>query len=66
VKIAFFFNQTFFFSSWKYSIQMDEPPLVMAAASIMQELCYQHKEELSAGFITAGWDKKKGAQVHYS
>jgi len=45
---------------------MDEPPLVMAAASIMQELCYQHKEELSAGFITAGWDKKKGAQVHYS
>ncbi|XP_051519835.1 proteasome subunit beta type-6-A like protein-like isoform X1 [Myxocyprinus asiaticus] len=47
-----------------HSIQMDEPPLVMAAASIMQELCYQHKEELSAGFITAGWDRKKGPQVY--
>ncbi|ROL45041.1 Proteasome subunit beta type-6-B like protein [Anabarilius grahami] len=43
---------------------MDDPPLVLAAASIMQELCYQHREDLSAGFITAGWDKKKGPQVY--
>lgn len=46
-----------------YSIQMDSPPLVKAAASIMKELCYNNKEELQAGFITAGWDRKKGPQV---
>lgn len=65
MKTAFFSSWTeiVFFLSGTSSIQMDEPPLVMAAASIMQELCYQHREELSAGFITAGWDRKKGPQV---
>lgn len=42
---------------------MESPPLVKAAASIMRELCYSNKEELQAGFITAGWDRKKGPQV---
>ncbi|XP_042611620.1 proteasome subunit beta type-6-B like protein [Cyprinus carpio] len=47
-----------------HSIQMESPPLVKAAASIMRgELCYNNKEELQAGFITAGWDRKKGPQV---
>uniref|UniRef100_A0A672RIV5 proteasome endopeptidase complex n=1 Tax=Sinocyclocheilus grahami TaxID=75366 RepID=A0A672RIV5_SINGR len=46
-----------------HSIQMESPPLVKAAASIMRELCYSNKEELQAGFITAGWDRKKGPQV---
>ena len=45
------------------SIQMESPPLVKAAASVLKELCYSNKEELQAGFITAGWDKKKGPQV---
>ncbi|KAL6099345.1 uncharacterized protein ACO6RY_01183 [Pungitius sinensis] len=43
---------------------MESPPLVIAAASVLQELCYNNKEELQAGFITAGWDRKKGPQVY--
>uniref|UniRef100_A0AAQ4QZX3 Proteasome 20S subunit beta 12 n=1 Tax=Gasterosteus aculeatus aculeatus TaxID=481459 RepID=A0AAQ4QZX3_GASAC len=46
-----------------HSVQMETPPLVIAAASVLQELCYNNKEELQAGFITAGWDRKKGPQV---
>uniref|UniRef100_A0AAQ4P401 proteasome endopeptidase complex n=1 Tax=Gasterosteus aculeatus aculeatus TaxID=481459 RepID=A0AAQ4P401_GASAC len=47
-----------------HSVQMETPPLVIAAASVLQELCYNNKEELQAGFITAGWDRKKGPQVY--
>ncbi|XP_062265307.1 proteasome 20S subunit beta 12 [Platichthys flesus] len=46
-----------------HSVQMETPPLVIAAASVLKELCYNNKEELQAGFITAGWDKKDGPQV---
>ena len=42
---------------------MESPPQVIAAASVLKELCYQNKDELQAGFITAGWDRKKGPQV---
>lgn len=45
------------------SIQMGSPPLVKAAATVLKDLCYSNREDLSAGFITAGWDKKKGPQV---
>ncbi|NP_001188447.1 proteasome subunit, beta type 9-like [Oryzias latipes] len=47
-----------------HSIQMESPPLVISAASVLKQLCYNNKEELQAGFITAGWDKKKGPQVY--
>uniref|UniRef100_A0A3Q3GFZ3 proteasome endopeptidase complex n=1 Tax=Labrus bergylta TaxID=56723 RepID=A0A3Q3GFZ3_9LABR len=47
-----------------HSVQMETPPLVISAASVLKELCYKNKDELQAGFITAGWDKKKGAQVY--
>ncbi|XP_071780594.1 proteasome 20S subunit beta 12 [Centroberyx gerrardi] len=47
-----------------HSIQMESPPQVMAAASVLKELCYKTKDELQAGFITAGWDRKKGPQVY--
>ncbi|KAL4629586.1 proteasome subunit beta type-6-B like protein [Arapaima gigas] len=46
-----------------HSMQMGEPPLVQSAASIMKEFCYNYRDELSAGFIVAGWDRKKGPQV---
>uniref|UniRef100_A0A8B9L928 Proteasome subunit beta n=1 Tax=Astyanax mexicanus TaxID=7994 RepID=A0A8B9L928_ASTMX len=36
-----------------HSIQMEAPPLVKAAASVLKELCYNNREELQAGFITA-------------
>ncbi|KAF7211315.1 proteasome 20S subunit beta 12 [Nothobranchius furzeri] len=47
-----------------HSVQMGDLPLVMAAASVLKELCYKNKEELQAGFMTAGWDRKKGPQVY--
>ncbi|XP_062292077.1 proteasome 20S subunit beta 12 [Scomber scombrus] len=47
-----------------HSVQMESPPLVIAAASVLKELCYQNKDDLQAGFITAGWDRKKGPQVY--
>ncbi|KAM9454456.1 proteasome 20S subunit beta 12 [Clarias gariepinus] len=47
-----------------HSIQMGSPPLVKAAATVLKELCYNNREDLQAGFITAGWDKKKGPQVY--
>uniref|UniRef100_A0A671N1M8 Proteasome subunit beta n=1 Tax=Sinocyclocheilus anshuiensis TaxID=1608454 RepID=A0A671N1M8_9TELE len=40
-----------------------EPPLVKSAAAIMRSFCYTHRDELSAGFIVAGWDRKNGPQV---
>uniref|UniRef100_A0A8C5EXL0 proteasome endopeptidase complex n=1 Tax=Gouania willdenowi TaxID=441366 RepID=A0A8C5EXL0_GOUWI len=43
---------------------MERPPLVIAAATIMKELCYKNKEDLQAGFITAGWDHRHGPQVY--
>ncbi|KAH8551580.1 proteasome subunit beta type-6 [Umbelopsis sp. PMI_123] len=47
-----------------YSVQQDEPPTVNVAATLFQELCYQNKDQLSAGIIVAGWDKKKGGTVY--
>uniref|UniRef100_A0A672LTM3 proteasome endopeptidase complex n=1 Tax=Sinocyclocheilus grahami TaxID=75366 RepID=A0A672LTM3_SINGR len=40
-----------------------EPPLVKSAAAIMRSFCYTHRDELSAGFIVASWDRKNGPQV---
>lgn len=45
------------------SVQMESPPRVMAAASVLKDLCYKNREELQAGFMTAGWDNKNGPQV---
>lgn len=45
------------------SIQMESPPLVVSAASVLKDLCFKNREELQAGFITAGWDCKNGPQV---
>jgi 20S proteasome subunit beta 1 len=47
-----------------FSVQQDEPPSVYTAATLFQEMCYQNKDQLSAGIIVAGWDKKKGGTVY--
>ncbi|XP_043993743.1 proteasome subunit beta type-6-B like protein [Gambusia affinis] len=47
-----------------HSVQMESPPLVIAAASVLKDLCYKNKDELQAGFMTAGWDRKNGPQVY--
>ncbi|MEE6519616.1 hypothetical protein FKM82_017291 [Ascaphus truei] len=47
-----------------HSIELDEAPLVHTAASLFKEMCYRYREELMAGIIVAGWDKRKGGQVY--
>lgn len=46
-----------------FSIELDEAPLVQTAASLFRDMCYRYREELMAGIIVAGWDKRKGGQV---
>ncbi|KAK1803384.1 hypothetical protein P4O66_020721 [Electrophorus voltai] len=47
-----------------HSIELDEPPLVQTAANLFREMCYRYREELMAGIIVAGWDKRRGGQVY--
>lgn len=44
-------------------MEIEEEPLVKTAATLFQRLCYNYRDELSAGIICAGWDRKVGAQV---
>lgn len=45
------------------SIELDEPPLVETAANLFKASCYRYREELMAGILVAGWDRRKGGQV---
>lgn len=47
-----------------HKIQMGEEPLVKTAATVFQDLGYNYRDQLSAGIIVAGWDKKLGGQVY--
>ncbi|KAF7352944.1 Proteasome subunit beta [Mycena venus] len=47
-----------------YSQQTGAPPPVHTAASIFQRMCYENKDQLSAGIIVAGWDKEVGPSVY--
>ena len=42
---------------------MGEPPEVKVAANLFREMCYDYRDQLSAGIIIGGWDKKRGGQV---
>uniref|UniRef100_W5N8D2 Proteasome 20S subunit beta 6 n=1 Tax=Lepisosteus oculatus TaxID=7918 RepID=W5N8D2_LEPOC len=46
------------------SIELDELPLVQTAANLFKDMCYRYREELMAGIIVAGWDKRRGGQVY--
>ncbi|KAK6470093.1 proteasome subunit beta type-9-like isoform X1 [Huso huso] len=46
-----------------HSIEMGEAPRVSSAATLVRNISYKHKEELSAHLIVAGWDRRKGGQV---
>lgn len=48
----------------RYSVNENEAPSVRTAASLFQEMCYQNKDNLMAGIIVAGWDKKDGPSVY--
>uniref|UniRef100_A0A1A8GA64 Proteasome subunit beta n=1 Tax=Nothobranchius korthausae TaxID=1143690 RepID=A0A1A8GA64_9TELE len=47
-----------------HSIELDEPPLVETAANLFKASCYRYREELMAGILVAGWDRRKGGQVY--
>jgi 20S proteasome subunit beta 1 len=46
------------------SVELGEPPLVLAAAKLFRRLCYQYKNQLMAGVIVAGWDDIHGGSVY--
>jgi len=45
------------------SIEVEDDPLVCSAATLVKNISYKYKEELSAHLIVAGWDRKEGGQV---
>ncbi|XP_077510420.1 proteasome subunit beta type-6-like [Amblyomma americanum] len=47
-----------------YEMVMGEPAKVETAANIFRELCYNHRDQLVAGIICAGWDRHNGGQVY--
>uniref|UniRef100_A0A3B3Q5C6 Proteasome subunit beta n=1 Tax=Paramormyrops kingsleyae TaxID=1676925 RepID=A0A3B3Q5C6_9TELE len=46
-----------------HSIEIGEDPLVRSAATLVKNISYKYKEELSAHLIVAGWDRRAGGQV---
>ncbi|XP_048850119.1 proteasome subunit beta type-9 [Brienomyrus brachyistius] len=46
-----------------HSIEIGEEPLVRSAATLVKNISYKYKEELSAHLIVAGWDRRAGGQV---
>ena len=45
-------------------MEMNEAPLVTTAANVFRQLCYNYRDQMTAGIICAGWDKRKGGQVY--
>jgi len=46
-----------------FRMEIEESPRVKTAATLFQRLCYNYRDQLTAGIICAGWDRKNGAQV---
>merc|ERR1712179_839383 len=46
-----------------HKVEMGHDPLVQTAATCFQDMCYNYRDQLSAGIICAGWDKVNGGQV---
>lgn len=44
-------------------MEIGEDPQVRSAATLVKNISYKYKEELSAHLIVAGWDRKDGGQV---
>jgi 20S proteasome subunit beta 1 len=47
-----------------YEMEIDQNPEVRVAANMFRELCYNYRDQLTAGIIVAGWDKRYGGQVY--
>lgn len=44
-------------------MEIGEDPKVRSGATLVRNISYKYKEELSAHLIVAGWDRKDGGQV---
>ncbi|XP_053207770.1 proteasome subunit beta type-6-like [Panonychus citri] len=47
-----------------YEMEVGEPAPVKVAANIFRDLCYQYRDQLTAGIIVAGWDKREKGQIY--
>ncbi|XP_038954351.1 proteasome subunit beta type-9 isoform X1 [Rattus norvegicus] len=45
-------------------LELEEPPLVLAAANIVKNISYKYREDLLAHLMVAGWDQREGGQVY--
>ncbi|KAI4817548.1 hypothetical protein KUCAC02_010933 [Chaenocephalus aceratus] len=62
--LAFIFLVIIQFLAMLYhSIEIDKDPKVCSAATLVRNISYKYKEELSAHLIVAGWDRRDGGQV---
>lgn len=46
-----------------YTSIYNEAPPVHTVAALFEKLCYENKDQLSAGIIVGGWDKENGGSV---
>lgn len=47
-----------------FQMENNEEPTVHAAANVFRDICYNYRNQLSAGIICAGWDKRNGGQIY--
>ncbi|KAK4688219.1 hypothetical protein P7C73_g1896, partial [Tremellales sp. Uapishka_1] len=47
-----------------YTALYGTPPPVATVTALFQKLCYENKDQLSAGIIVAGWDEEQGGSVY--
>lgn len=55
-----------FIPNISFRIELEEPPLVLAAANVVRNITYKYREDLSAHLMVAGWDQREGGQVSFS
>ena len=47
-----------------YEMETNEVPEVRVAANMFRDICYNYRDQLTAGIVVAGWDKRLGGQVY--
>ena len=45
-------------------METGDAPLVKSAAEIVKDICYNYRDQMSAGMIIGGWDARHGGQVY--
>lgn len=63
VQAVMHFHKVCIIMSSSFSIEVGEDPQVRSAATLVRNISYKYREELSAHLIVAGWDRRNGGQV---